>query len=412
MPDSHWCPRDAPQNGLSSRRRRPRRRRRGGCAGRGRPRRGGTLRYYPASLWGRCAGTRSSGVRSPPSSRSAGPPPRFICRTRSRPSCGSGTGIRTRRSSGGSAGPRFPARRRRLRAGLGVSPLDRLRATSGRSERSPMKSSGPSGRAWWTPPHRRGPRHRTASGRPTAHHSRSDPVCAASPGAGRAAHHHVRSCRRGPHPHRGRRRGDVCRSARPGRDHDPRGQPLDTRGRTLVTDALDGLEQRAASGALHRTSHADIDFQDALAEASGLARIGPMLQLLAEQLRMFISVMGSTTPSRSTPSSTGTGGSSRRSTQRTSRQPLNGGAPRWTTPPRTCSSNCRPPDRLRSRRPDAVVGPPRPRLLTSQPSAPRSRPEREQAPPVSPGRRHRCLHGRPTSSPVTVDTAGATSYIS
>jgi DNA-binding GntR family transcriptional regulator len=59
-----------------------------------------------------------------------------------------------------------------------------------------------------------------------------------------------------------------------------------------VTDALDGLEQRAASGALHRTSHADIDFQDALAEASGLARIGPMLQLLAEQLRMFISVMG------------------------------------------------------------------------------------------------------------------------
>jgi DNA-binding GntR family transcriptional regulator len=63
-------------------------------------------------------------------------------------------------------------------------------------------------------------------------------------------------------------------------------------GRTLVTDALDALEQRAASGDLHRTSGADIDFQDALAEASGLARIGPMLQLLAEQLRMFIAVLG------------------------------------------------------------------------------------------------------------------------
>jgi DNA-binding GntR family transcriptional regulator len=63
-------------------------------------------------------------------------------------------------------------------------------------------------------------------------------------------------------------------------------------GRALVTDALDVLEQRAASGDLHRTSQADIDFQDALAEASGLARIGPMLQLLAEQLRMFIAVMG------------------------------------------------------------------------------------------------------------------------
>jgi DNA-binding GntR family transcriptional regulator len=63
-------------------------------------------------------------------------------------------------------------------------------------------------------------------------------------------------------------------------------------GRTLVTDALDALEQRAVSGDLHQTSQADIDFQDALAEASGLARIGPMLQLLADQLRMFIAVMG------------------------------------------------------------------------------------------------------------------------
>jgi DNA-binding GntR family transcriptional regulator len=63
-------------------------------------------------------------------------------------------------------------------------------------------------------------------------------------------------------------------------------------GRTLVTDALNALEQRAASGDLHRTSQADIDFQDALAEASSLSRIGPMLQILAEQLRMFIAVMG------------------------------------------------------------------------------------------------------------------------
>ena len=63
-------------------------------------------------------------------------------------------------------------------------------------------------------------------------------------------------------------------------------------GRAMVTDALDSLEQRAASGDLHQTAQADIDFQDALAEASGLTRIGPMLQLLAEQLRMFIAVMG------------------------------------------------------------------------------------------------------------------------
>jgi len=63
-------------------------------------------------------------------------------------------------------------------------------------------------------------------------------------------------------------------------------------GRALVTGTLEALEQCAASGDLHRTSQADIDFQDALAEASGLARIGPMLHLLAEQLRMFIAVLG------------------------------------------------------------------------------------------------------------------------
>jgi hypothetical protein len=35
-------------------------------------------------------------------------------------------------------------------------------------------------------------------------------------------------------------------------------------------------------------------FQHALAEASGLVRIGPMLQLLGQQVRMFIAVVGIT----------------------------------------------------------------------------------------------------------------------
>jgi DNA-binding GntR family transcriptional regulator/transposase len=62
--------------------------------------------------------------------------------------------------------------------------------------------------------------------------------------------------------------------------------------RKLVIEALQVLEQCAASGDVYMTGQADIDFQNALAEASGLARIGPMLQLLGEQLRMFIAVMG------------------------------------------------------------------------------------------------------------------------
>ena len=60
----------------------------------------------------------------------------------------------------------------------------------------------------------------------------------------------------------------------------------------MVTGALEVPEQCAASGDLHRTSQADIDVQDALAAASGPARIAPMLHLLTEQLRMSIAVPG------------------------------------------------------------------------------------------------------------------------
>jgi DNA-binding GntR family transcriptional regulator/transposase len=65
-----------------------------------------------------------------------------------------------------------------------------------------------------------------------------------------------------------------------------------TEARKLVIEALQVLEKRAASGDVYLTGQADIDFQNALAEAAGLVRIGPMLQLLGEQLRMFIAVMG------------------------------------------------------------------------------------------------------------------------
>jgi DNA-binding GntR family transcriptional regulator len=62
--------------------------------------------------------------------------------------------------------------------------------------------------------------------------------------------------------------------------------------RQSVADALDALERCAATGDVHRTGEADIAFQNALAEASGLGRIAPMLGVLADHLRMFIAVMG------------------------------------------------------------------------------------------------------------------------
>lgn len=62
--------------------------------------------------------------------------------------------------------------------------------------------------------------------------------------------------------------------------------------RQSVADALDALERCAGTGDVHRTGEADIAFQNALADASGLVRIAPMLQVLADHLRMFIAVMG------------------------------------------------------------------------------------------------------------------------
>ncbi|WP_222269804.1 FCD domain-containing protein [Modestobacter marinus] len=62
--------------------------------------------------------------------------------------------------------------------------------------------------------------------------------------------------------------------------------------RQSVAEALDALERCAASGDVHRTGEADIAFQNALAEASGLVRIAPMVEVLADHLRMFIAVMG------------------------------------------------------------------------------------------------------------------------
>jgi DNA-binding GntR family transcriptional regulator len=62
--------------------------------------------------------------------------------------------------------------------------------------------------------------------------------------------------------------------------------------RESVEESLDALERCASAGDVYGTSEADIEFQNTLARASGLARIGPMLEVLADHLRMFIAVMG------------------------------------------------------------------------------------------------------------------------
>jgi DNA-binding GntR family transcriptional regulator len=62
--------------------------------------------------------------------------------------------------------------------------------------------------------------------------------------------------------------------------------------RQSVIRSLDALRQCAATGDVYRTGDADIEFQNTLADASGLVRIPPMLRTLAEHLRMFIAVMG------------------------------------------------------------------------------------------------------------------------
>ena len=52
------------------------------------------------------------------------------------------------------------------------------------------------------------------------------------------------------------------------------------------------IERLAASDDNALCNQADMNFQHALAEASGLTRIGPMLQILGQQVRMFIAVVG------------------------------------------------------------------------------------------------------------------------
>jgi DNA-binding GntR family transcriptional regulator len=62
--------------------------------------------------------------------------------------------------------------------------------------------------------------------------------------------------------------------------------------RLAVLRTLEVLEQCGRTNDVETANQGDLDFQNALAAASGLARIGPMLLLLSEQLRMFVAVMG------------------------------------------------------------------------------------------------------------------------
>jgi DNA-binding GntR family transcriptional regulator len=62
--------------------------------------------------------------------------------------------------------------------------------------------------------------------------------------------------------------------------------------RASVLEALAELDRSAEQGDIDAVNQLDLTFQNALTEASGLARIGPMLQLLAEQVWMFVAVIG------------------------------------------------------------------------------------------------------------------------
>jgi DNA-binding GntR family transcriptional regulator/transposase len=64
--------------------------------------------------------------------------------------------------------------------------------------------------------------------------------------------------------------------------------------RRPVAEAMADIERLAANDDNALCNQADMTFQHALAEASGLTRIGPMLQLLGQQVRMFIAVIGIT----------------------------------------------------------------------------------------------------------------------
>jgi DNA-binding GntR family transcriptional regulator len=62
--------------------------------------------------------------------------------------------------------------------------------------------------------------------------------------------------------------------------------------RRPVAEAMAQIERLAADDENALCNDADMTFQHALADASGLTRIGPMLQLLGQQVRMFIAVIG------------------------------------------------------------------------------------------------------------------------
>lgn len=64
--------------------------------------------------------------------------------------------------------------------------------------------------------------------------------------------------------------------------------------RRPVVEAMVEIERLADDGDNAGCNQADLTFQHALGEASGLTRIGPMLQLLGQQVRMFIAVIGIT----------------------------------------------------------------------------------------------------------------------
>ncbi|CCH80209.1 hypothetical protein BN12_790038 [Nostocoides japonicum T1-X7] len=63
-------------------------------------------------------------------------------------------------------------------------------------------------------------------------------------------------------------------------------------GRKAVLAVLEELDRCAVDDDVERANRLDQTFQVALADASGLTRIGPMLGLLSDQILMFIAVIG------------------------------------------------------------------------------------------------------------------------
>jgi DNA-binding GntR family transcriptional regulator len=66
----------------------------------------------------------------------------------------------------------------------------------------------------------------------------------------------------------------------------------DPAGRQSVLEALAEIDRAAERDDIESANQLDMTFQNTLADASGLARIAPMLQLLSEQVLMFMAVIG------------------------------------------------------------------------------------------------------------------------